>query len=84
MPVNGKTHDDPEDFATLFGLKDGTPFNALIEVVAIASGEFSGEVTCCAATRPAEGPLLFGGYEAFFLHFGLSTLSSSSPSFRVR
>ena len=84
MPGSGKTHNDPEDFAMLFGLPDGMPFNALVDFVAIASGEFSGEVTCCAATRPAEGPLLFGGYEAFFLHFGLSTLSSSSPSFRVR
>ena len=84
MPDSGKTPVDSEDFATLFGLLDGTPFNALIEVVATASGEFSGEVTHCAATRPAEGPLLFGGYEAFFLRFRLSTLSSSSPSFRVR
>ena len=37
MPGSGKTHNDPEDFATLFWLPDGTPFNALIEVVAIAS-----------------------------------------------
>ena len=84
MPLNGKTEDDPEDFATLFVLPDGMPFNALIEVVAVASGEFSGEVIHCEATQPAEGPLLFGGYEAFFLCFELSTLFSSSPSLRVR
>ena len=83
MPGSGKTPIDSEDFATLCGLPDGMPFNALIKVEAIASGEFSGDVTHCAATRSAEGPLLFGGYEAF-LRFGLSTLSSSRPSFRVR
>ena len=84
MPGSGKTPIDSEDFTTLFRLPDGTPFNALVEVEAIASGEFSGDVTHCAAMRPAEGPLLFGRYEAFFLRFGLYTLSSSRPSFRVR
>ena len=49
MPGSGKTPIDSEDFATLFGLPDGTPFNALVEVDAIASGEFSGDVTHCAA-----------------------------------
>ena len=49
MPGSGKTPIDSEDFATLFGLPDGTPFNALIEVEAIASSEFSGDVACCAA-----------------------------------
>ena len=48
MPGSGKTPIDSEDFDTLFGLPDGMPFNALVE--AIASGEFSGDVTHCAAT----------------------------------
>ena len=43
---------------------DGIPFNALalfhFSTVA-ASGDFSGELMHCAATRPGVGPLRFGG-----------------------
>ena len=41
--------------------EDCMPFNVSGTATATAIGEFSGKLTHCAATQPAEGPLLFGG-----------------------
>ena len=63
----------------------GTPFNALASFhlsIVVASGDFSGELMHCAATRPGVGPLRFGGYEVLVFHLGVSGVALSSPSFK--
>ena len=98
MPVSeGEAGDSAYSFCTpvniegvgkktsVVSILDGTPFNALalfhFPIVA-ASGDFSGELMHCAATRPGVGPLRFGGYEVLVFRLVLSRVVLSSPSFK--
>ena len=65
MPVNAVT-DNTETWVTLLllWLEAGTPINAVDPLVVTAdsaSGNVSGELAHCAATRSGVGPLRFGG-----------------------
>ena len=65
MPVNAVV-DDTETWVLLLLLllEAGTPISAvdtLIVTVDAASGDVSGELAHCAATRSGVGPLRFGG-----------------------